>query len=126
MVPISATSASAPIVRPIPKNTLRAESLIAWQSKGKSRIYGDYNEDFEFCDNEIKSAMSRKTWAAMDKCFKWQFINDYLTDIPGIADADVALIKTMFTRNKLPLVVFDNKERKIRSLGVTLDDNQAI
>ena len=113
-------SPSTSTVNPIPKNTLRAESMIAWQSKGRSRICSNYTEDFDFCDTEIKSTMSRKTWTAMDKCFKWQFINDYIASIAWIVEDDVAMVKMLFANNKLPHVIWNAKERRITSLGLNI------
>jgi len=111
----------------LPKNTLRAEGLIAWHSKGKSRVCANYVEDFDFCDNEIKFALGKKSWAAMDKCFKWQFITEYLTATAANIDPlEIVAIKQKFTQGSLCNIIFDSKERKIKTIGIVLENGLAI
>lgn len=109
--------------KPIPKHTQRAVDQLAWQSKGKSMIQGNYQEELEFCNQEIKVALSKKTWTAMDKCFKWQFIDTYLNAFPWIAQDDKSHVKDMFVHNKLVGLIFDNKGRCIKTLGIMIKCN---
>ena len=83
-------------------------------------IQGNYQEELEFCNQEIKVALSKKTWTAMDKCFKWQFIDTYLNAFPWIAQDDKSLVKDMFVHNKLVGLIFDNKGRCIKTLGIVV------
>jgi hypothetical protein len=108
----------------LPKNTLRAESMIAWQSKGRSRVCADYVEDFGFCDNEIKVALGKKSWSTMDKCFKWQFIVEYLGS--DIDPQELGVIKQKFCQGELGTIVFDTKERKIKSMGIVLKGGETV
>jgi hypothetical protein len=88
--------------------------------KPKYRL-NEYEENFEFCDNEIKKALLKKTWNSMDKCFKWGFIQDYLVEFEWITDEKIAAIKGLFMSNAMKEIVFSNKERKIISLNIEFD-----
>ena len=70
-------------------------------------------------EDEIKIAFSKKSWNALDKCFKWQYIGTYLESL-ALSDVDVATIKLLFVQNKLKEVVFNNKERIIKSLNIVI------
>lgn len=69
-------------------------------------------------DEEIKSTLQKKTWNALDKCFKWQFIEAYLLNIPWMTKQDMKCIKETFSKGNLGQVVFNNKERHITTLGL--------
>jgi hypothetical protein len=88
--------------------------------KPKYRL-NEYEENFEFCDNEIKKVLAKKTWNSMDKCFKWGFIQDYLVEFEWITDEKIAAIKGLFMSNAMKEIVFSNKERKITSLNIEFD-----
>jgi hypothetical protein len=88
--------------------------------KPKYRL-NEYQENFEFCDNEIKKVLAKKTWTSMDKCFKWGFIQDYLAEFEWITDEKITSIKGLFMSNAMKDIVFSNKERKIVSLNIEFD-----
>jgi hypothetical protein len=112
--------------KPLPKQVQKSIALIAWQSKGKALRHNDYTENFEFCEDEIKVAFSKKSWNALDKCFKWQYIGTYLEAIPGVSEVDIAGIKTLFVQNKLKDVVFNNKERCIKTLNLVINGDRSL
>ena len=112
-------SADASINKPLPKNVQKSIALISWNTNGKALRHNDYTENFEFCEDEIKIAFSKKSWNALDKCFKWQYIGTYLESL-ALSDVDVATIKLLFVQNKLKEVVFNNKERIIKSLNIVI------
>jgi len=107
------------VVKPLPVNVQKTVANMAWRTKGKALVHQDYMENFDFCDDEIKKVMARKTWTAMDKCFKWLFIDSYLKD-HDICIKDIANVKVMFSENKLKNIEFSNKERRILSLNITV------
>lgn len=115
----SNASADASINKPLPKNVQKSIALISWNTNGKALRHNDYTENFEFCEDEIKIAFSKKSWNALDKCFKWQYIGTYLESL-ALSDVDVATIKVLFVQNKLKEVVFNNKERIIKSLNIVI------
>ena len=109
--------------KPLPINVQKTVAQIAWKTNGRALTHQNYNEDFEFCETEIKKVMSKKTWNTMDKCFKWLFIDVYLKGITNpLSEIDIANIKTMFTQNKLKQIEFNNKERRIVSLNIVVRD----
>ena len=69
----SNASADASINKPLPKNVQKSIALISWNTNGKALRHNDYTENFEFCEDEIKIAFSKKSWNALDKCFKWLY-----------------------------------------------------
>ena len=111
-------------MKPIPKHTQRAVDQLAWLSKGKSNICPNYDKDeLEFCNQEIKIVLSKKSWTLMDKCFKWQFIDKYLSTFSWVGTSDVEHVKDMFTKNQITNLEFSNKERCIKSLGLVINDH---
>jgi len=113
------TEASVVTPKPLPINVQKTIAQIAWKTNGRALTHQNYNEDFEFCEDEIKKVMSKKSWNAMDKCFKWIFIDSYLATF-NLPEQDVANIKISFTQNKLKKIEFSNKERRIVTLNLVL------
>jgi hypothetical protein len=103
----------------IDKNTQKAIAMINWKTK-KTDTTRIYTEDFEFCNNEINKTIAKKNWNTLDKCFKWKFIDSYLKSYDWISVENIDHVKKMFIDNKLPLIKFNNKERKIITLNITV------
>ena len=112
--------------KPLPKQVQKSIALIAWQSKGKALRHNDYTENFEFCEDEIKVAFSKKSWNALDKCFKWQYIETYLVALTWMSEVDIAGVKVLFVQNKLKDVVFNNKERCIKTLNLVINGDRSL
>lgn len=69
-------------------------------------------------DDEIKITMKKKSWNMLDKCFKWQFIEAYLLNIPWVTKPDIKHVRDVFSKGNLCQIVFNNKERHITTLGL--------
>jgi len=125
-------SSSSNLIPPVPigpgmseYNIKNSISQLTYKMSANSRRYGGnscaFTEDFDFCDDEIKRAMTKKTWATMDKCFKWTFICKYLkTNHKTLTDKETSEIKERFVHGSLKDVEFNNKERVVVTLNTVI------
>jgi len=101
------------------KNSQKMIDHLNWKMKQHTTEGMNYVEDFDFCNEEIKNTLAKKNWNSLDKCFKWSFINIYL-ETNEISKEQIAKVKSLFVKNKLPDINFNNKERRIVALNITL------
>ena len=109
------------------KNAESNLTQLNYQMKSK-RYPGNtcaFSEDFDFCDEEIKRTMLKKTWNTMAVCFKWLFISKYLkTNYATLTEGEMHNIKDMLVHNKLKDIEFNNKERHIVKLNLVFGTYQ--
>jgi hypothetical protein len=111
-----------PLSSKLDKNSEKTLAMIKYHKyadKSGSQRYSE-NENSDFCDDEIKRTLAKKNWNGLDRCFKWQFIENYLKTFEWITDKNVFQVKTMFISNTLD-AKFDNKKKEITTLNINIE-----
>lgn len=106
---------------PLNINFVKQVNSLDYQlTKMDKRNFGKKHEFVtnEYIDAEMNRARLKQSWGKMDKCFQWQFIQEYLDTVPGITDKDRQSIMKLFKKDKLPDVIYSTKEKKIERLNI--------
>ena len=76
----------------------------------------------EYLGNQQEKHLNRSSWRTLDMTYKWKYITEYLNerqDIPSHIKKKLTLhVKDLLQRNKLSDVCYNNKTRKIDTLGI--------
>jgi hypothetical protein len=102
----------------IDKNSQKQIDMLNYTNKQNGNSI-KYSEDFEFCNIEINKTLAKKSWNSLDICFKWKYIESYLSSYDWILPQHIEDIKKLFLSKQL-VVKFNNKERRIETLNHTI------
>lgn len=97
--------------------------------KGKEKFsrfkYGAYSTDSEiqtYVASDIETTLAKKKWNALDMCFKWRFIEQYLQDTftESLTTEEINEVQCKLKTNCLLAVTYDLENRRITKLNITL------
>ena len=88
-------------------------------NKGKFRKNETSNDEDvnDYIDKEVANACKKKSWNALDVCFKWKLIQEYINQLDNNDELLLEIVKKAFKQKKLETVEYDNKEYKIKKLN---------
>lgn len=112
-------------VKPEPINIVKQVQSLGYQlAKYDKRNIGktQISADSAYIEGEMQRARLKQSWNKMDKCFQWQFVQEYLDTVPGISVSDKEKIMKMFKSEKLADIVYNTKLKKIDKLNLTFQD----
>ena len=109
-------------------NALSYKLSVQEKKKQESKSYKyvpyraiDQTQLDDYLNNQKEKHLTKSSWRTLDMSFKWAYINEYLGTLTVKPEAKKKLIaycKNLLQQNKLPHVLYDNKNRKIESLGI--------
>ena len=77
----------------------------------------------EYLTNHTEKHLTKSTWKTLDMSFKWKYISDYIDTNPQVKTQFkkklTTHLKNLLQKSKLSAtVIYDNKNRRIESLGI--------
>ena len=85
----------------------------------KSEVTNDADVN-DYIDKEVANACKKKSWNALDVCFKWKLIQEYVNDLNRNDELLLDIVKTAFKLKKLENIEYNKKEYKIKKLNLSV------
>ena len=96
---------------------------LEWRMKKPWGSNTDSNALLDNLEIDIQTTMKKKSWNALDLCFKWKYIQEYLKGFDWVAEADVDTVKALLSKKQLINIVYNTKTQCISKLGITVGTN---